>query len=98
MAKDGRVFETEYGASRADVAVGIAFSVENRAGIESVFRAGVYVPDAEAAEVTDVLAHRHLAVDVHARQLRERIGLVLRAQSRRLGLEARGVFGGPPVA
>ncbi|WP_238277657.1 MULTISPECIES: DUF4214 domain-containing protein [Methylobacterium] len=40
-----------HGASRADVAVGIAFSVENRAGIESVFRAGVYVPDAEAAEV-----------------------------------------------
>lgn len=38
------------GASRVDVATAIAFSPENRAGIEAAFRAGISLPDAETAD------------------------------------------------
>src|SRR5690606_5319181 len=53
--------------------------------------------DRQPAQVADVLAHRSAPVDVHARQLRELVRLVLRAQLRRLLLELGRVLRGPPV-
>src|SRR5216684_769122 len=52
----------------------------------------------DAAEVADVLAHRQLADDVAAGELREVDRLVLRAVLRGLHLELRGIFRSPPVA
>src|SRR5690349_18914594 len=53
--------------------------------------------DEDAAEVSDVLAHRRASVDVQARELRERVGLVLGPELGRLRLELRRVLGRPPV-
>src|SRR6476659_4744332 len=51
----------------------------------------------DAAQVADVLAHRQPPDDVLVRKLRELVGLVLRAELRRLRLELRGVIRRPPV-
>src|SRR3712207_2656770 len=49
-----------------------------------------FVGDGETAEVADILAHGDAAIDVLAGKLREVVGFILRAETRRLSLERLG--------